>query len=168
MEKVPVQKTPPQPVDPRVKASTADLATQFELSRLLCDLRGELGPIGRTYESLGEKLKQAKARAAGTAAEQPLAALEKKLQELAPPEPRRGNGPLSLQLLDQAKRLFDLIQEADAAPAPRVQKAVAEVRGKAPSVLARWRGIISQDVPALNAQLQASNLPPIDISSADK
>ncbi len=116
-------------MDPRVKASAADLAKQFELSRQLYELRAKLLPIGEAFDSLAEKAKDDEA-------------LAKKLEEFAPPPPRRGG--LSFQLLGQVESLFGTIQEADAAPTPAVEKAVAEVLARAPQVLERWQRLTSE------------------------
>ncbi len=150
-------------MDPRVKATPADLARQFELSRQLSELRAQLSPVGRQYEALVEKLPEEQKRAASSAAEPLLATLAQKLEALAPPTRGRRSSPHSLHLLNQVGQLFEMIQDVDAAPTPFVQKLAVETLAAAPSVLARWRAIVADDLTALNAQLQKSNLPALEL-----
>src|SRR6185295_15943786 len=72
-------------MDPRIKMSAADLQTQFELSRQLCDVRATLEPIGKTFDSLVEQLTKLKEQSLSKSIEDKLNALNNKIKELGPP-----------------------------------------------------------------------------------
>jgi photosystem II stability/assembly factor-like uncharacterized protein len=150
-------------MDPRVKMSAAELQTQFELSRQLCDVRATLEPIGKTFDSLVEQLTKLKEQSLPKNVEDKLNALNSKIKELGPPNPRSG-APPSLHALDSAKSLFEQIQGVDAPPTDRVKAAVGDVRLQATSLIERWKNILAQDVPILNNELQTAGLPRINIA----
>ena len=149
-------------MDPRVKMSAAELQNQFELSRQLCDVRATLEPIGKTFDSLVEQLTKLKEQSLPKNVEDKLNALNSKIKELGPPNPRPG-APPSLHALDSAKSLFEQIQGVDIPTTDRVKAAVGDVRLQATSLIERWKNIIAQDVPALNNELRTAGLPHINI-----
>ncbi len=146
-------------MDPRVKVSGADLADQLELSRQLCQVRTTLEPIGKTFDSLVEQLTRLKEQSLPNNVADKLNVLTGKLKGLGPPNPRP-EAHLSLSALDSARRLFDEIQRADAAPTKRVKAAVNAIRALAASTTESWKQIMSQDLPALDRELQKSGLHP--------
>ncbi|MBA4121741.1 MAG: glycoside hydrolase [Acidobacteria bacterium] len=150
-------------IDPRLKTSTADLTKQFELSKQLYDHRLTLQPITERVNLLGSELAKAKERAGQNAVAGQIDALDKKLNELTGATNRRPGAPLSLDVLARLQTLFGVIQEVDAAPTPQVAAAVVEVNRESKSVIERWQTIESQDIPALNRQLQAVGLPSVKI-----
>jgi photosystem II stability/assembly factor-like uncharacterized protein len=154
-------------MDPRVKMSAAELQEQLELSQQLYDIRSTLEPIGKKFNSLVEQLQKLRERSLPKAVDEKFKALNGKLNELGPPNPRPG-APPSLHALDSAKNLFDEIQSVDAPPTARVKAAVGEVRLQATSLTERCPKIIAQDVPALDQELQAAGLPRISASLAPK
>jgi photosystem II stability/assembly factor-like uncharacterized protein len=145
-------------MDPRVKMSATELQEQLELSQQLAEVRATLEPIGKTFDSLVEHLTKLKEESLPKNVENKLDVLNSKLKELGPPNPRPG-APPSLHALDSAKSLFGEIQGVDAPPTDRVKAAVGEVRVHATSLMERWKKIISEDVPALDRELEASGLP---------
>jgi len=150
-------------MDPRVKISVPELQEQLELSQQLCEIRATLEPIGKKFDSLVEQLQKLKEQSLPKAVEDKLNALNGKLKELGPPNPRPG-APPSLHALDSTKNLFDQIQAVDAPPTARVKAAVNEARLQATSLMERWPKIISQDVPALDQELQTAGLPLINVA----
>ncbi len=72
-------------MDPRVKASAADLAQQFDFSKKLEEMRAELEPIGKSYEALVSELKKAEEAAATKGLREKIEALRKKLEAFANP-----------------------------------------------------------------------------------
>jgi photosystem II stability/assembly factor-like uncharacterized protein len=150
-------------MDPRVKMSAAELQKQFDLSRQLCEVRATLEPIGKTFDSLVEQLTKIKEQSLPKNVENRLNALNGKIKELGPPNPRPG-APPALHALDSAKSLFEQIQGVDAPPTDRVKAAVGDVRLQATSLIERWKNIIAQDVPALNNELQTAGIPHINIA----
>ena len=144
-------------MDPRVKASSADLAKQFELSKALYDTRATLEPIGKSFESLVAELAKAKEKAGDTPAKEKIETLNKKLQEFADPARVRAGQSLELDVLSKVKKLFGDLQEVDAAPTAATEVAAVEIQRDAKSVIERWRAV-PQDVAALNSALEASGV----------
>ena len=154
----------PVKIDPRVKASMADLAQQFELSKVLYEIRPALEAVNNGLGRLSTEIGKAKERAAqNPVAAAQLDALKKKLQEIAGPPSRRERATLSLELLEKLGTLFGTIQEFDAAPTPVVRTAVADLQRESQSIIQRWRAIEEQDLPALNQQLEAAGFGKIEI-----
>ncbi|MEY2559437.1 MAG: hypothetical protein QOE34_2862 [Verrucomicrobiota bacterium] len=150
-------------IDPRVKTSTADLVQQFELSKILYEIRPALETVNKGLGRLSTETGKAKERAGQNPVTAQLDALSKKLQELAGPPGRRARTELSLDLLGKLGTLFGNIQEVDAAPTPIIRAAVADLQRESQSVIERWRAIEEQDVPALNQQLEAAGFGKIEI-----
>ena len=151
--------TQPLPVrmDPRVKMSLAELEQQLTLAQQLCDVRAGLEPIGKIFDSLVEQLTKLRDQSLAKNVEEKLNALNSKLKELEPPNPRPDATP-SLHALDSAKDLFQQIQGVDAAPTDRVKTAVNDVRSLATDLTKRWKEMVAQEVPALDQELQAAGL----------
>jgi len=153
----------PVKIDPRVKASTADLAQQFDLSKVLYEIRPALEAVNNGLGRLATEIGKAKERAGQSEVVSQLDALNKKLQELAGPPSRRASATLSLELLEKLGTLFGNIQEVDAAPTAAVRAAVADLQRESPSIIQRWQAIEAQDLPALNRQLEAAGLTKIEV-----
>ena len=77
-------------IDPRVKMSQAALEQQLTLSQQLCDVRRDLEPIGKIFDSLVEQLTKLSEQSLPKKVEEKLNALNNKLKELGPPDPRPG------------------------------------------------------------------------------
>jgi len=144
-------------MDPRVKMSEAELREQLTLSQRLSEIRASLVPIGRVFDSLVEQLTKLREQSLPKTVEDKLNALNARLKELGPPNPRPG-APPSLHALDSVRELFEQIQGVDAAPTDRVKAAVNDVRVQASALTKRWQEIVAQDVPALDKELQAAGL----------
>src|SRR5438105_4194004 len=144
-------------MDPRVKASSADLAKQFELSKALYDTRATLQPIGKSFESLVAELAKAKEKAGDTPVKEKIETLNKKLQEFADPARVRAGQSLELDVLSRVKKLFGDLQEADAAPTPQAETAAVDLQRDAKSVIERWRAL-GLDVATLNSALETAGL----------
>ena len=87
-------------MDPRVKASAADLQEQFDLSWRLYQLRLKLAPMGEKFDDIAEQLTKLKARAAERPdLTQKLEAFVQTLIKFGPPHPRPG-APPSLFVLE--------------------------------------------------------------------
>ena len=152
-------------MDPRVKASAADLQEQFDLSWRLYQLRLKLAPIGKKFDDIAEQLTKLKARAAERPdVTQKLEAFGQTLTKFGPPRPRQG-APPSLFVLESTIRLFDDIQGADAAPTAAVKSAVADLETKVGPTMDAWHKLIASDLPALNQQLKEAGFPEIKIES---
>jgi hypothetical protein len=150
-------------MDPRVKTPAADLRKQFDVSQELA------GAIRRDHEALERlravraKLKAARERAGGLAAE--VDALDKSLGGL---EGSAGGffggggaaGPDTLaRLIGQFQQLYELVQDVDAAPTSQALTAIAERTQALAALLARWDSLLKGDVAALDAKLKQAGLP---------
>jgi photosystem II stability/assembly factor-like uncharacterized protein len=148
-------------MDPRVKASVADLQEQFDLSWKLYQLRLKLAPIGRKFDEIAEQLTKLKAKAAERPdVTQELEAFGQTLMKFGPPRPRQG-APPSLFVLESTTRLFNEIENADAAPTAAVKAAVADLDAKVGPAMDAWRKLLESDLPALNQQLKQAGFPEI-------
>jgi hypothetical protein len=148
-------------MDPRVKASAADLQEQFDLSWKLYQLRLNLAPIGEKFDEIAEQLTKLKARAAERPdVTQKLEAFGQTLMVFGPPHPRPG-APPSLFVLDSATHLFEDVEAADAAPTASVKSGAADLETKVATVMQAWSKLQDSDLPALNQQLKAAGLPEI-------
>jgi photosystem II stability/assembly factor-like uncharacterized protein len=148
-------------MDPRVKASAAELQEQFDLSWRLYQLRLKLAPIGEKFDDVAEQLTKLKARAAERPdVTQKLEAFAQTLMKFGPPHPRPG-APPSLFVLDSTTHLFDDIQGADAAPTAATKAAVANLEAKVGPTMDAWRKLLESDVAALNQQLKQAGFPEI-------
>jgi hypothetical protein len=150
-------------MDPRVKASAADLAQQFELSKGLYEIRPALEAINNNLSRLSAGIGKAKELAGQNAVSAQLDGMLKKLQEIAGPPGPRASSTLSLELLEKLQTLFRSLREVDAAPTPVIRAAVADLQRESQSVMARWQAIEAQDIPALNQQLEAAGFSKIEI-----
>ena len=148
-------------MDPRVKASAADLREQFDLSWRLYQLRLKLAPIGEKFDNVAEQLTKLKARAAERPdLTQKLEDFVQTLMKFGPPHPRPG-APPSLFVLDSTTHLFDDIQGADAAPTAATKAAAADLETKIGPVIEGWRKLLESDFPVLNEQLKQAGFPEI-------
>jgi hypothetical protein len=154
-------------MDPRVKASAADLQEQFDLSWQLYRLRVKLAPIGKKFEDIAEQLTKFKARAAERPdVTQKLEAFAQTLTKFGPPHPRPG-APPSLFVLESITRLFNEIQGADAAPTAAVKAATADVQTKVGPMMDAWQKLNDVDLPALNQQLKQAGFEEIKLTSTE-
>lgn len=153
-------------MDPRVKASTADLQEQFDLSWRLYQLRLKLAPIGEKFDEIAEQLIRLKARAAERPdLTQKLEAFVQALMKFGPPHPRPG-APPSFFVLDSTTHLFDDIQGADAAPTAATKAAAADLETKVGPITDAWHKLLESNLPALNQQLKQAGFPEIKIEPA--
>jgi len=148
-------------MDPRVKASVADLQEQFDLSWQLYQLRLKLAPIGKRFDDITEQLTKLKARAA----ERPdvtgkLEAFVQTLAKFGPPHARPG-APPSLFMLESVEGLFNDVQGADAAPTAAVKAAVADLQTKLGPLVDAWNELLGSDLRSLNEQLKQAGFPEI-------
>jgi photosystem II stability/assembly factor-like uncharacterized protein len=161
--------------DPRVQATPADLAKQFELATEIArrtgqandavnqmrDLRTQLAELKQRYE------KDARAKELLAAAE----ALEKKVmpveEEIAQTKSKASEDPLNYPVRVNNKLLLlqQTVESADSAPTQQSYAVFDELSQPLDAALAQWKQILNTDVPALNALIQKSNLPVIFLAS---
>jgi hypothetical protein len=152
-------------MDPRVKASAADLQEQSDFSWRLYQLRLKLALMGEKFDDIAEQLTKLKARAAERPdVTQRLEDFVQILMKFGPPHPRPG-APPSFFVLDSTTHLFDDIQSADAAPTAATKAAAADLETKVGSIMDAWSKLLESDLPALNRQLKQAGFPGIKTES---
>ena len=144
-------------LDPRVKASSADLAKQFELSKALYATRATLLPIGKSFDGLVSAVTKTKERAGDQPIKEKIEALHKKLETFGDPAPSRPDQPLHFDVLTKIEQLFGDLQETDAGPTPQVEAAALAVQRDAKTATERWHAIPAE-VETLNAALEAAGI----------
>jgi hypothetical protein len=155
-------------MDPRVKASTIDLAQQLQTQSELADLLSRSSAALLQARSLSKELDERSQRAAG-ALKNPIADLQKKLTAaIGDPAAQSANGmknPTLASVNGRVGTLYDQLDRADAAPTPAQSKATTDLSAACASAIARWNDIVESDLPALNKQLRGANLQQIRIES---
>jgi photosystem II stability/assembly factor-like uncharacterized protein len=166
-------------MDPRLKVSASDLAEQFKLSKQVYDELLSLAAISERIRSIRGQLTDLRARAKednyahlSLLALAILDSLSEKLQTLGgapgfgPGGPGGAGAGARLTVASASGRLrtlFAILQGVDSAPTPQVAVAVTDVLKDSQSLSGSWQTIKSQDIPALNQELQAAGLPAIQI-----
>jgi len=155
-------------LDPRVKATTIDLAQQLQTQSELADLLSRSSAALLQARSLSKELDERSQRAAG-ALKNPIADLQKKLTAaIGDPAAQSANGmknPTLASVNGRVGTLYDQLDRADAAPTPAQSKATTDLSAACASAIARWNDIVESDLPALNKQLRGANLQQIRIES---
>ena len=145
-------------MDPRVKASAADLQEQFDLSWRLYQLRLKLAPMGEKFDDIAEQLTKLKARAAERPdLTQKLEAFVQTLIKFGPPHPRPG-APPSFFVLDSTTQLFNEIEVADAAPTAATKAAVADLETKVGPMMDAWQQITGVRSSRVESTTEASGI----------
>ena len=148
-------------LDPRVKATTIDLAQQLQTQSELADLLSRSSLALLQARSLGKELDDRSERAAG-ALKNAIADLQKKLTAaIGDPAAQSANvmkEPTLTSVSSEVGTLYDQLDRADAAPTPAQSKATADLSVASGSAIARWKDIVESDLPALNKELRGANL----------
>jgi photosystem II stability/assembly factor-like uncharacterized protein len=150
-------------MDPRVHTPAAALAQQLALSRDVCEALQRdaqaVEHVRRLRAQLAARASQAKGDVATA-----VTALDERATALLGGSGgffRGGDGNASeslARLSGQLQSLYGVLQEADVAPTSVVVVAVRDRLATLEPLLARWNAMLTQDVPALNQQLQAAGL----------
>jgi photosystem II stability/assembly factor-like uncharacterized protein len=158
-------------MDPRVKVSPADLATQFEASQRAASVIESLAKPSEQGSGISQHLKELKEKIqANPEAQTASAEFERKLiLVLGPPPPEYGSPVIpaetdftSIRYLQGAVRQVQgALQSADAAPTPDQLKALSTFEAQAKTALAQWQQIVATDLPAFNSKLKGAGMPEI-------
>ena len=156
-------------MDPRVKASPADLQAQFALETKIVDA------MHRTFVALTQvrnlraslqNLEQSGGAKAPASARQ----LDKKCSEMEGSEGGFGASFLStpagrslVRLNAGLNTLLGAVDSADAAPTTQAASTFEEVNKALDEQLVRWDEILKKDLPALNTDLKNAGLRPVDM-----
>ena len=154
-------------MDPRVKASAADLEQQNAAEKQLAHI------ITRTTEAIREaQSAQAQIEKLEHDASEPLAGhltgLGKKIKEALGSGGMFGPAPAEPGLMSvngEASGLYGQIDSADASPTAAQAAGVARIARDYPRVLERWNKLKSADLAAINRELKAAGMQEIQVSS---
>ncbi len=159
-------------MDPRVKTSLAGLREKFELqSKIVDGINRDYQAVQRVH-GLGDQLKALQKNGATQFAAE-IAALEKKLDDvestgggfgaafLSSPQ-GRGLARLNAGLV----QLLGIVDSADVPPTTQATKMFSEVETALDQQLTTLKGILSQDLPALNEKLKQAGVAPLKESAA--
>lgn len=159
-------------MDPRIKTSLADLRKQFEM---------ETGSVAGMHESLKAlsqvrsvraQLKDRAAKVSKGAAADAIAALDKEAAVLEGATqsnffglPPNGKQPETFSTLNQHfGGILGVADSADAAPTTQATAVYKELGDALEGLVSKWKKILEQGIPALNAELKKAELAPIDAS----
>jgi photosystem II stability/assembly factor-like uncharacterized protein len=166
-------------MDPRVKTTSAGLALQFDLSKVMYDALVEGQAALRGLRAVRAEVKKIQEKGNSIVA-QALAEFDKKAAALeggggfggpggmgGPMGPMGPGGAGASQTLAginmSLNQLMNLLQEADAAPTSQLTAAVAERREALRAIIEKWDSLKITDLAALNIELKAASLPAIRV-----
>jgi photosystem II stability/assembly factor-like uncharacterized protein len=151
-------------MDPRVTTSPEGLSQLFQLQSRLAAVLSESSEAVIQAHSVQDQLHKLASQASGSVADA-ISALDKKITALtgagggffAPPSPNptlaRTNGAVSA--------LYGALDRGDYAPTAAQAAAGKEAVASFEPLHKKWQDVKATDIPALNKQLQAANLPEI-------
>jgi hypothetical protein len=153
-------------MDPRVKVSSADLERLFRMESRLASLITATQEVIDQVRPLGEDLEKLAPRVPASLAST-LAALREKVASLMgkpggyfdPVSPE----PTLRRLAGDTGSLYGQVGGVDAAPTRSQKEALTGLDRDSGSLMSRWNGIRTADLPALNRRLVEANLPEIKL-----
>ena len=158
--------------DPRIKATDADLARQFDLARHIQAERVRVAAARAQVDSIRKQLSAVKGKASGTAATE-IESLTKKLDAIAGPPPATPEedffgepsiAPSTLRRLATAlQQLARAVESADAAPTPDLISGFHQRQDTLNQTLPRWEEFLRADLPHLNASLSSTGSPTVKV-----
>ena len=154
--------------DPRIRASDADLAAQFALSRDVEKTRLELGAAGKRVAAVNTAV-EALAGKLPAEAERARAGLAARLETLAGTSDmlKLSGGGLDLASFSGVSavltKLAFTLESADGAPSPDDRRAAEEDAKLVRKVIGEGDELLSRDLPVLNTALQRAGAEPISI-----
>ena len=162
-------------MDPRSKATPEALRRQFVLASQLGEQLGHVSEALRNAKSLRQQINEGKKDAAGKpellAA---LDALNQKMEVAVEPDadddfeifglalPGKEHEPLP-RVQSALLGLLIIEQSADTAPTADLAASAEKWNAAGSDSLARWKNVLSQDLAAVNSQLQKANLKPLAV-----
>jgi photosystem II stability/assembly factor-like uncharacterized protein len=154
-------------MDPRVQVSTAGLEKKFQSEMRLASLLNQTSKAVMQAGSIRDSLQKLIQQATGTVHDSiqtfqgKLAAVLEAPAGAAPPA-----GEITLTRVNgQVTVLYGQVWQADAEPTATQSEAVAATEHYAVDVMKHWDALKTSDLPALNRELRAANLPEVQIES---
>src|SRR3989475_5353261 len=163
-------------MDPRVKTSAEDLRKQFDLMLKMRDRQDEMNKAILAIRDLRTQLQALEKRLGSNDQSKPVvstsADLSKKIsaieEELIQVNSKASEDELNYptKLNSKLGYLQNAVDSADAPPTEGELGVYAELDLQLESQLAKWRDVLSKDVPALNEAMQKNNVPLIAPTTA--
>jgi photosystem II stability/assembly factor-like uncharacterized protein len=163
-------------MDPRVKTSAEDLRKQFDLMLRMRDRQDEMNKAILAIRDLRTQLQALEKRLGSGDAAKPVVSasgdLRKKIgaieEELIQVNSKASEDELNYptKLNSKLGYLQNAVDSADAPPTEGELGVYAELDLQLESQLAKWRDVLSKDVPAFNETMQKNNVPLIAPSAA--
>jgi hypothetical protein len=155
-------------MDPRVTTAVEGLEQRFALSMQCYEGLKEIQTTLTRMRDIRKQLENVRAKArdlatAIDAVEAKIAAIEGARLGRSRGVSEKREASLS-QAAGELRRLFGILQGADAAPTTQAVARVTAVRKELSELLSQWTSITEKDLADLNAKLKAINLPAIDIT----
>ena len=163
-------------MDPRAKTPLADLQKQFETATQISHRQSEVNETQRKIDQLRSEIRDRRAKASGNAALlSVLDALDQKAQSIGgtpsaavalgnEPEPPKETSSLVF-LSGEFAQISLAVNTGDSAPTAEATRALAQARTTLAATMAKWAGVLTKDLPAINRQLEQSGLSPIVIAT---
>jgi hypothetical protein len=152
--------------DPRIKATDADLAKQFELARDIQAERVRVGAARAQADSIRKQLVALRGKAGKAAAD--VESFGTKLDTIAGPPPASpeedffGEPAVDLaslrRLAASLQQLARTAESADAAPTPDLLSGFQQRRDMLAKTLPRWEAFLREDLLRLNNSLAVASL----------
>ncbi|HET6199427.1 MAG TPA: hypothetical protein VFD93_03745, partial [Candidatus Acidoferrales bacterium] len=161
-------------MDPRVKASQADLQKQFDFTQQVLARTAEVNAAAQQAAALQKRLQEIAPQVASPK-DKKLAdtvdELDKRVSALLgkPPAGELGGTPeptdrTTLRYVSGALGQVERVVESDdAAPSADASAAFAQDDQIAQAALQKWEAIVSTDLPALNKELHRAKIEPIEL-----
>ena len=154
-------------MDPRVQISAPGLEKKFQLEMRLASLLSQTSKALIQAGSMRDSLQKLNQQATGTVRNS-IQTFQSKLAVLleAPLGAAPPTGEVTLTRVNgQVTVLYGQVWQADAEPTATQSEAVAATEHDAVDVMKRWDALKTSDLPALNRELRAANLPEAQIES---
>jgi photosystem II stability/assembly factor-like uncharacterized protein len=154
-------------MDPRVTASAADLAEQFNLASQIRDAMNSSFRALTEIRSLRAQIKSLLASNQKGALASSLRAFDQKLAALDAETSASGSATASLSKLNgDLGKLLDVVDSADARPTEAARDTFSDLQRALGPALNQWSDLKSRELPEVNDQLRKTKLPPLDPSLA--
>ncbi len=155
-------------MDPRVQISAAGLEKKFQLEMRSASLLSQTSRAVMQAGSIRDPLQKLSQQATGTAHDS-IQAFQGKLAAVLG-GPAGSAAPPADQITlagvnGQVAVLYGQVWQADAEPTSAQSEAIAATEHDALDVMKSWNALKASDLPALNGELRAANLPEVHIES---
>lgn len=152
-------------MDPRVRVPRAGLEQQFTLSMQAAEGMGETFDALAGLKQIRAQITSLRTRPAALppAVNDALTAFDRKAAALEGGAGTSGTTPDFNQLHTQLATLYNVLQQADAAPTTQAVGTAADLQRRLRAALPVWNDLKTKDLGSVNAQLRAAGLPPLTL-----